>query len=179
MEKQPRISTDRLILRPFDLADARDVQHLAGDYAVSRTTLIPHPYPDGLAGIWIASIQKDIKRGKVAAFAITLARSGRLIGSIRLQIDRANARGELGFWIGKPFWGQGYATEAVRAVIGYGFSDLGLHRIYGMHFSRNPASGRVMEKCGMVHEAHLREHVRKWGVFEDADIRAVLRDEWE
>ena len=64
-------------------------------------------------------------------------------------------------------------------MIGYGFSDLGLHRIYGMHFSRNPASGRVMEKCGMAHEAHLREHVRKWGVFEDADIRAVLRDEWE
>ncbi|NLM30423.1 MAG: GNAT family N-acetyltransferase [Methanomicrobiales archaeon] len=179
MEKQPRISTDRLILRPFEIADARDVQHLAGDYAVSRTTLIPYPYPDGLAGIWIASIQRGIERGEVAAFAITLARSGRLIGSIRLQIDRMNARGELGFWIGRPFWGQGYATEAVRAVIGYGFSDLGLNRIYGMHFARNPASGRVMEKCGMVHEAHLREHVRKWGVFEDADIRAVLRDEWE
>lgn len=55
-------------------------------------------------------------------------------------------------------------------MIEYGFLVLKLHRIYAMHFSRNPASGRVMEKCGMVHEAHLREHGQKWGVFEDVDV---------
>ena len=78
--------------------------------------------------------------------------------------------------LGRPFWGRGYATEAARAVIEYGFSVLNLHRIYAMHFSRNPASGRVMEKCGMVHEGRFREHVRKWGVFEDVDLRGILRE---
>ena len=176
MEKQPILVTDRLLLRSFDLADAPEVQRLAGDYAVAATTLLPYPYPDGLAGIWIASLREGIDRGDVAAFAVTLAPAGRLIGGVRLQIDGENARGELGFWVGRPFWGRGYATEAARAVIGYGFSVLNLHRIYAMHFSRNPASGRVMEKCGMVHEGRFREHVRKWGVFEDVDLRGILRE---
>ena len=176
MEKQPILVTDRLLLRSFDLADAPEVQRLAGDYAVAATTLLPYPYPAGLAGIWIASLREGIDRGDVAAFAVTLAPAGRLIGGVRLQIDGENARGELGFWVGRPFWGRGYATEAARAVIEYGFSVLNLHRIYAMHFSRNPASGRVMEKCGMVHEGRFREHVRKWGVFEDVDLRGILRE---
>lgn len=178
MENQPILATDRLLLRPFTLADASMVQRLAGDYAVAATTLLPYPYPDGLAEIWIASLREGIDRGEIAAFAVTLAGEGGLIGGVRLQIDRGHARGELGFWVARPCWGRGYATEAVRAVIEYGFSVLGLHRVYAMHFSRNPASGRVMEKCGMLHEGRLREHIRRWGVFEDVDVRGVLHDEW-
>lgn len=174
MVQQPVLATARLLLRPYALADARMVQHLCGDYAVSATTLLPHPYPDGLAEIWIASLSEDAGRGDAAAFAITLARDGTLIGGIRLRIETDHARGELGFWIAKSCWDRGYATEAVRAMIEYGFSTLGLHRIYATHFSRNPASGRVMEKCGMVHEAHLRGHAKKWGAFEDVEVWGIL-----
>ncbi|MDK2889682.1 MAG: hypothetical protein PWR21_314 [Methanoculleus sp.] len=176
MENQPILATGRLLLRPYTLADARAVQRLCGDYAVAATTLLPHPYPDGLAEAWIASLREGIERGDAAAFAVTLAGEGTLIGGVRLRIDPAHARGELGFWVAKHCWGRGYATEAVRAVIEYGFSVLGLHRVHAMHFSRNPASGRVMEKCGMIREGRFREHVRKWGIYEDVDLWGVLRD---
>ena len=178
MERQPVLATGRLLLRPFDLADAHAVQRLCGTYAVAAATLLPYPYPDGLAEVWIASLREGSERGDAAAFAITLAGEGRLIGGVRLRIDVEHARGELGFWVARACWGRGYATEAVRAVIEYGFSVLGLHRIHAMHFSRNPASGRVMEKCGMLHEGCSRGHVRKWGVYEDVDLWGILRDEW-
>ncbi|WP_243669620.1 GNAT family N-acetyltransferase [Methanoculleus chikugoensis] len=154
------------------------MQRLCGDYAVSAATLLPPhpPYPDGLAEVWIASLSEGAERGEAAAFAVTLARDGTLIGGTRLRIETDHARGELGFWIAKYCWGRGgYATEAVRAVIEYGFSALGLHRIHAMHFSRNPpASGRVMAKCGMVHEGRFRGHILKWGIYEDVDVWGIL-----
>ena len=176
METQPILATDRLLLRSFALADAFTVQQLAGDYAVAAPTLLPHPYPDGLAELWIASLREGIERGDAAAFAVTLAGEGSLIGGVRLRIETEHARGELGFWVARSCWGRGYATEAVRAVIAYGFSALGLHRIHAIHFSRNPASGRVMEKCGMLHEGRFRGHVRKWGIYEDVDLWGILRE---
>ncbi|MBA7486705.1 hypothetical protein ES707_22266 [subsurface metagenome] len=176
MEKQPILPTDHLLLRPFGLEDAPQVQRLCGDYAVAATTLLPYPYLDGLAEVWIASLREGIERGDAAAFAVTLAGEGSLIGGVRLRIDTDHARGELGFWVARRCWGRGYATEAVSAVIEYGFSVLGLHRVHAMHFSRNPASGRVMEKCGMLPEGRFREHVRKWGVYEDVDLWGVFRE---
>ena len=178
MTGQPILVTDRLLLRPFTLADASMVQRLAGEYAVASSALeIPYPYPDGVAEAWIATHRPGFERGAHAIYAVTC--DGDLVGAAGLvEIDRDHRRAELGYWMGRPYWGRGYATEATRAVIEYGFSVLGLHRVYAMHFSRNRASGRVMEKCGMVHEAHLRGHVRKWGVVEDIDVCGVLHGEW-
>jgi len=180
MTGQPILVTDRLLLRPFTLADAPEVQRLAGDYEVASHALdIPYPYPDGAAENWIAVHRSGFEKGMHVVYAVTRAREGDLVGAVGLvEVNRRHGRAELGYWVARPCRGRGYATEAVRAVIEYGFSVLGLHRIYAMHFSRNPASGRVMEKCGMVHEAHLREHDRKWGVFEDVDVRGILCDEW-
>ncbi len=180
MTQQPVLVTDRLLLRPFTLADAPEVQRLAGDYEVASNTLeIPYPYPDGEAENWIATHRPGFENGVHVVYAVTRARIGDLVGAVGLvEINRRHGRAELGYWVARPCWGRGYATEAARAVIEYGFSVLGLHRVYAVHFSRNPASGRVMEKCGMAHEAHLREHDRKWGVFEDVDVRGVLHDEW-
>ncbi|MCM2465093.1 GNAT family N-acetyltransferase [Methanoculleus oceani] len=180
MTQQPVLVTDRLLLRPFTLADAPEVQRLAGDYEVASSTLeIPYPYPDGAAENWVATHRPGFENGVHVVYAVTRARIGDLVGAVGLvEINRRHGRAELGYWVARPCWCRGYATEAARAAIEYGFSVLGLHRIYAMHFSRNPASGRVMEKCGMAHEAHLREHDRKWGVFEDVDVRGVLHDEW-
>ena len=87
-------------------------------------------------------------------------------------------RAELGYWIGKPYWGQGYCTEAARATLDFGFEQLGLNRIFAHHFARNPASGRVMQKIGMTREGRLRQHVKKWDAFEDLELYGILKDHW-
>ena len=84
----------------------------------------------------------------------------------------------MGFWIGMDWWGKGYATEAAQEVIRYGFEHLKLNRVYAHHMVRNPASGRVLEKVGMKREGLLRQRVRKWGVFEDVVLMAILNEDW-
>ena len=178
MALQPTLTSDRLLLRPFTLADAPVVQRLAGDRDIASTTLnIPHPYEDGMAETWIGGHQERFDKGELASFAVVL-RDGTLIGAIGLHIDQQHERAELGYWIGKPYWGQGYCTEAGRAVVHYGLETLGLNRIQARHLARNPASGRVMQKIGMRYEGYLRQHVIKWGVLEDIELYAILKSEY-
>jgi [ribosomal protein S5]-alanine N-acetyltransferase len=174
---QPTLYTPRLILRPFTAADAPAVQRLAGAAAVAEMTLnIPHPYADGMAEAWIATHPETWAAGTAVTFAITTVTDG-LSGTIGLQITRAHDRGELGYWIGQPFWGRGYATEAVTAVLAFAFDTLALHRIQASHLPRNPASGRVMQKVGMQREGLHRGRYRKGAVFEDVEEYAVLRSD--
>jgi len=176
---QPILRTPRLLLRPFTPSDAPTVQQLAGAAAVAATTLaIPHPYREGLAQAWIATHQPAYARRENVVFAIT-EQNGNLVGALNLRLELEHSRGELGYWIGEPFWGRGYATEAVCAVIDYGFLTLGLNRIEARHLSRNPASGRVMQKAGMRHEGRQRQHVRKNGRFEDLECYGILRSDHE
>lgn len=175
----PRLRTDRLLLRPFELADAPDVQRLAGDRSIADTTLnIPHPYEDGMAENWIKGHREKMEKGEVLNLAVTLAETGKLIGAVGLVLDPRFESAELGYWIGRPYWGRGYATEAARAPVHYGFTTLGLNRIQARHMSRNPASGRVMEKLGMKYEGCLRQYVKKWDVFEDMKMYSVLKSEY-
>jgi ribosomal-protein-alanine N-acetyltransferase len=176
MTQLPTIETERLVLRPFTLADAPAVQRLAGERDIASTTLsIPHPYPDEAAKQWIGKHQDAFSRGEALDLAVTRRSDGALVGAIGLRIEPEHARAELGYWIGKPYWGRGYCTEAAAAVVRYGFDALELNRIHACHLLRNPASGRVMQKIGMVHEGCLRGHVRKWGQFEDLALYGILR----
>lgn len=111
-------------------------------------------------------------------FAIILREGGDLVGAIGLEAKPDHGRAEIGYWVGVPYWNRGYVTEAARAVLGFGFESLGLHRIFAMHFTRNPASGRVMQKLGMKHEGTLREHEKKWDVFVDCEVYGILHSEW-
>jgi [ribosomal protein S5]-alanine N-acetyltransferase len=170
-ETQPTLTTERLILRPFVLEDASTVQRLAGDRAVADTTeRIPHPYEDGMAEAWIATHAPQFRERKECTFAIVLKDDQQVIGGVSLTLTMAHSRGELGYWVGREFWNRGYCTEAARAIVEYGFSVLGLNRIQARHLTRNPASGCVMAKLGMQHEGCLRQHTRKWDVFEDVDL---------
>ena len=179
MKQRATLHTQRLILRPFEIADARDVQRLAGDQAIAATTLnIPHPYEDGMAEQWIATHQPQFEAGELANFAIVLRATRELVGAIGLVINRRFDRAELGYWIGRPYWNQGFCTEAGRAVLRYGFTELHLNRIHAYHLSRNPASGRVMEKLGMTREGLLRQHAKKWGNYEDLVEYGLLRQDW-
>jgi ribosomal-protein-alanine N-acetyltransferase len=179
MKQRAILQTHRLILRPFEIADARDVQRLAGDHAIADTTLnIPHPYEDGMAEQWISTHQPQFDAGDLANFAIALRATGELVGAIGLVINRRFDRAELGYWIGRPYWSHGYCTEAGHAVLRYGFTELNLNRIHAYHLSRNPASGRVMEKLGMTREGLFRQHAKKWGRYEDIIEYGLVRQDW-
>ena len=169
------LATERLVLRPFMLADAPAVQRLAGAREVAlNTLLIPYPYPDGAAEAWISKPRDP----NSINFAITLRESGEVIGAMGLVVSRENDRAEIGYWIAVEQWNRGYATEAARAVTRYGFEELNLNRIFALHFTRNAASGRVLQKLGMRHEGSLREHLVKWGERIDVELYGILRADW-
>ena len=92
-----------------------------------------------------------------------------------LEISEQDQHAELGYWVGRTYWGQGICTEAAAAVVKFAFEDLALHKVHAHHMTRNPASGRVLQKVGMLQEGVLRSHVRKKGVFEDIAFYGILR----
>lgn len=174
--EQPVLETPRLLLRPFVLSDSSEVQRLAGAPEVADTTLnLPHPYGEGVAEAWIGSHAARFAEGAGVNYAITLRADGALMGSVGLLVTRRHRRAELGYWLGVPFWGRGYMTEAAGALVQCGFSLLDLHKIEAARMTRNPASGRVMEKIGMTREGLLRGHVFKNGVYEDLAVYGIVK----
>jgi RimJ/RimL family protein N-acetyltransferase len=138
----PALKTARLVLRAPVRGDVANIVALAGDRRVAENTArIPHPYTAADAVAIIAAINRA---GGETVFAIEL--DGALIGMCGL--DPLPDGAELGYWLGVPFWGHGYATEAARAVIDYGFGELGHQVLHSGARVSNPASRRVLEKCG-------------------------------
>jgi RimJ/RimL family protein N-acetyltransferase len=175
----PTLHTSRLLLGAFTPADAPDLRQLAGAREIADTTVsIPHPYDLDHALAWIGQQRRESVRGRATNFAIRLLDGSALIGCAGLRdIDREHSQAELGFWIGRAWWGQGYAREAAATVLRFGFEELGLNRICAHHMARNPAAGQVLRYIGMEREGVLRERVRKWGVYEDVVLYAILRED--
>ena len=94
-------------------------------------------------------------------------------------LEPEHGQAELSFWIGRPWWGRGYASEGVGAVVDHALGELSINRLYAHHMQRNPASGRVLEKLGFAREGLLRQRVRKWGIYEDVWLLALLREDWK
>jgi len=177
--RHPTLQTERLTLRGLLLSDAPVVKKLAGDREIAyNTLLIPHPYEEGFAERWIAERQIEFQKNGALTFGILLDKSNTLCGVIGLVTSRIHSHGELGYWVGVQHWNQGYCSEAAAAVVNYGFEALRLNRIWAAHFSRNRASGRVLQKLGMTHEGCLREHISKWGQYLDVEQYGILRSEW-
>jgi len=175
----PRLETGRLRLRAFRLADADEVQRLAGDSEVAAGTGLPHPYAGGTARAWIWDQALAYAAGSGIDFAIERAADGVLAGAIGLAIGRSGSAAKLGCWLGRPYWGRGYATEAVRAVLGYGFAVLELERVWAPRFRWNRAAARVLEKAGFAQEGSRREFVAPRGREETIETHGCLRWEWE
>ena len=179
MLPQPVLRTTRLILRPFALTDAADVQRLAGAREVAATTAnIPHPYEDGMAEAWINSHPAGLEQETNTVYAITDAATGALMGAIGLTVAMEHGRAELGYWLGHPYWRRGYTTEAATEMLRYAFEELGLRRVMARHMGINPASGRVMRKIGMTQEGVMRQHFVKWGQPVDVVFYGILADDW-
>ncbi|MGH6791778.1 MAG: GNAT family N-acetyltransferase [Methyloceanibacter sp.] len=139
------IRTPRLLLRTPERADATRLSLLAGDYDVAGMTgTIPHPYSEQQADEWIEGVLAG-EEGVVFA----ILRSGVVIGCTGYRAFGAD-HAELGYWIGKPYWGMGYGTEAVEVLVAHAFEADGFDYLTAGHFADNPASERVLKKLGFV-----------------------------
>jgi len=170
------IETPRLVLRPFAPEDAPAVQLLAGEWEVARfTARIPHPYPDGAAAEWI--------RGQVEAddgtFAIERRDDRALIGAIGYEHEAGGRAAVLGYWIGKPYWGQGYATEALRVLVGHVFDRLDVDEVQTSAVPENRASIRVQEKVGFAYVGVTREPAPARGGDIGVEVRVLTRARWQ
>src|SRR5262245_25687820 len=138
------LETARLVLRRPRLEDAKPVAALVGDRRIAENTArIPHPYGIDDARQWIG-----VAMSQPATFAITIG--GEVIGACGLDVlpEEGRTAAELGYWIGVPFWGCGYMTEAARCLIDHAFGDLGYEVLTASARISNPASRRILEKCG-------------------------------
>jgi RimJ/RimL family protein N-acetyltransferase len=172
-----RITSFPLVLRAFTPGDAARVVELCGDPAVALTTAaVPHPYPIEAATAWIASHRDACEAGIAWTYAITRAEDDALVGAIEARTS-TEPELALGYWIGRAYWGRGYATTAVRAVIAMSFLGLETDALGARHLARNPASGRVLEKCGMT-LSHREQQSHRGGAPEEMCYWAMTREQW-
>ena len=147
----PQIETPRLTLRQPEMRDAPFIARYAGDYDIaSMTAFVPHPYPVPAAEIWVL-IRNIASKTSLNAHLIIDIKSddGVQMGGMAGIFKRTkDSDWEIGYWIAKPFWGHGYATEAGQALIDYARTGLKVDRLIAGHYDDNPASGRVLEKLG-------------------------------
>lgn len=166
MDGFPELRTARLVLDRPTFRDIPAITVYAGNARIAETTLsIPHPYNEDDAESWIKGALEGYEDGTQLVFFIRTKTDMAFIGGIELTINPRFERAEMGYWIAEPYWNRGFATEAVAAVLKYGFGTLGLNKIYATHFLGNPASGRVMTKNGMIREGEWKAHVKKGGTF--------------
>ena len=176
----PVLETDRLILRPLRRQDAKDIFSYASDPDVARYVLWDPHQSVSETRSYIRYIRSLARRGLPSSWAVTLRDSGKVIGTIGFMwFSATNGSAELGYSLSKSCWNLGFATEALRAVILSVFAALPVNRLEAQHDLRNPASGRVMEKCGMVREGILRQRIRNKGEWIDVVLYAILRSDLE
>ncbi len=173
------LTTGRLLLRPLRDEDGPRLAELANDRQVAEGTLaLPFPYTRLHAEHFIRHEREERVKASFFACAIERREDGQLIGVIGLTFQADHRRAELGYWLGVPYWNQGYVTEAGRAMLDYGFGVLGLNRVFASHYTSNPASGRVMQKLGMHQEGVLRQHLVRFDIPRDVVVYGLLRSEW-
>ena len=154
----PTLRTKRLTLRPVRMSDAADLYEYSKDPEVARHVL------------WDAHTSIHQTRSYLR-FLIRQYRAG------FMWVQQENRSAEVGYSLSRAYWNRGIMTEALQAVLQFGFDTLNLNRIEAQHESDNPASGRVMEKAGMIHEGRLRQRVYNKGRYADVELYAILRQD--
>ena len=176
-----QIETERLILRPFVKKDAAAMyRNWASDPEVTKFLSWPTyktvDTAHEILNIWVPQYADDT----FYQWAIELKDICEVIGSISVvNFDDRVDMVEIGFCIGKNWWGQGIMTEAFRAVIDFLFEEVGVQRIEAGHDPNNPASGAVQRKCGLTYEGTLRRSIRSNQGITDKAVYAILKEEWE
>lgn len=175
-----RLAHPRIALRPLKRGDPGQVYRCARDRDVALWTRnIPHPYPRAEAARFIRRQQAARRRGSRYTFAVTRSEDGALVGVVALvHLDRTHRCAEIGYFVGKQHWGNGYATDAVRQTLAFGFRKLHLHRIVAKTDSANARSRRVLENNGFRREGLCRKAHLRFGEWRDVVECAVFEEEW-
>ena len=179
-----KIETERLILRRIDIAEAEAIyRNWANNPAVYN--FMPPYYNDDAATAhrWIDECMQGFAEAKpdtYKLFAIDLTATGETIGIIELtDINYKVRAAEAGYHLAKKWWGNGYAAEALRVLLAHCFEDIGLNRVYACYDPRNPNSGRVMQKAGMLYEGTFRQCEIRWGKLVDRVHYAMLKEDFD
>ncbi|WP_242193650.1 MULTISPECIES: GNAT family protein [unclassified Pseudomonas] len=176
----PQISTPRLLLQALEMSQAEILFSLVNEPTIADNTAnIPSPYTLEVAQTFIAQMQEKYRAGGLLGLGMHLRETGELIGMVSLRINARHHYGHLGYWVAAHRRNAGYAAEAARAVMDFGFTELGLQRVGSRCFGRNQESARVMQKIGLHYEGCLREAFFKNGVYEDLLTFASVRGDWE
>ncbi|MEK7952135.1 GNAT family N-acetyltransferase [Luteolibacter soli] len=148
-----KLETERLILKPPVAEDIDAIVAVANDPWIAEMTLVPHPYLQRDALEWIARARENWEKQGYGGLVVFTRTGMAFVGAIGLRALDEPGVGSAGYWFSPVVWGRGFATEALRELLRFGFEVAGLHRIEARHVIENPASGRVMEKAGMGHAA--------------------------
>lgn len=176
----PTLDTPRLQLRKVVLDDAHDMYRYANDPEVSRYVLwdVHRTLADSLS--FVRGIIDKYEMGQVAEWCVQEKSTSRMIGTCGfVHMDGEHSRAEIGYALGRRSWGQGYASEAVQAVVKLAFAQLKLNRLEARCMLANAASRRVLEKAGLRHEGILRQHVRRGQQYFDVHLYAMLREDYQ
>ncbi|MCU9613101.1 GNAT family N-acetyltransferase [Caldibacillus lycopersici] len=171
------LESARLIIKPFEKNDAPKIQELANNEELASILGLPYPYTLQFAENWVAAMPALIASGDEYPLAILHKQTNKIIGTITLRIDKKNNKAELGYWMGRAYWGAGFMTEAVKRMVQFGFQALQLHKITAIVLTRNLGSVKVLEKAGLKREGLLRQHRFLLNKYEDVYVYGILREE--
>lgn len=170
------IKSDKFILRPLKKEDAAEMARLAHDRVIYRNTLLlPHPYNIKHAKDWIRINLKNYKIKQPSNYVFAIEIDGKFSGAIGIHKIVYGHKAELGYWLGREYWGRGIMSEAAKKVSQFAFQKFKLKRLYATAFPWNKASMRIMEKAGMKFEGILRADAKKNGKFLDHHIYAKIK----
>lgn len=176
----PTLETGRIILRPMRMDDADDIFAYASDPEVAK-----HVVWDTHASIedsksFLGSVLEQYNNGMVSSWGIEERASGKLIGTCGFVYwNITHARAEIGYALGRAYWGRGYMTEAAGQITAFGFESMKLNRLEARCEVANVGSAKVMQKIGMSYEGILRQQIFVKGHYQDLMMYSILRSEWE
>ena len=174
-----RLENGTLLMRPLESHDSSAILDLVVTPEIAANTFVPQPYPPEAASEFVRLGRERWRYDEAYVFGVIEKCSQRFAGCMGIHPVAAHGRAEVGYWIGKAFWGRGLATSALRLLLQFAFETLKLNRVEAGHFAHNPASGRVMEKAGMRFEGLRRQYVLHREQYKDLVWYAILREDYE
>lgn len=172
------LESDTIRMRRLEHHDISDIIQYASEKEIADNTFVPHPYPPEAAIEFVTVTRDKWENDEAYVFAIVDKKSAELVGVMGLHPEEKHHLAEVGYWIGKPHWGKGIATQALRLLIQFAFETVGLNRVQARHLNHNPASGRVMQKADMTYEGTSRQAIVHRDEYKDTVLYAILREDY-